>query len=677
MTSTTGALALAAALVFALAVPGAAQLRLQAVADDGVVLLRWTPGTLSAFDAGTREGYLLERRPEGAGAWDTAALIAPVDFEVLRRTGGDEHLPFFLMAHADAAALNAAEEAGGADANDREDLLAIGLLATVRSRATALASGLFYVDSLPMARRAEYRVRRRGGGAASNVASVDPRLDYALPPVDTLEATFGNRLVELSWRFPEGGAVVYLDLQRRVGADSTWTDVNDAPYLPDDEPSITRRDSLRDNATAYAYRVVTHDAFHRSFANGPEVRGRGLPPVNIPAPFVESLTELPDSLVRVTWSLDERGDASELTGVQVFRAYVYDGTYLPISPVLAPTRTSYVDSVIARTSQFYRVVGYDALGRRRRSAAGHFIATDSVPPSVPVNLRYDTVGYDGVVRLAWDESPESDTKGYRVFYASSRGEGAGVRLTNYYEPEAVYVDSLQSLRSLSDSIYYRVISLDLRGNLSDFSEVLAVPVPDVVAPAPALLGAVTSDTLGVYVAFQPSGSHDAALYEWQHRPAGTNDFVTFGAAAAAGVGTRIIDSVAPPKIVYEYRVLTYDEAGNRAVSNVVRGERLWTGVLPGVRGLSAKLDADAQRMVLQWRYGKDDRLRRFRIYRAPKGRPLQTLELISSEDLPQKGPNRRDGSYLFRYYDTGVALGEEYDYAVQAEWADGSRSRVN
>lgn len=651
-----------------------AQLRLEGVAEDGVRLLRWTPETLSAFDRGVREGYVLEREA-GADTWDTVSVIAPQSFEQLRTEArGKPELIYYLMAHPEAQVLNAAE---GGVASDRPDLLAIGLLATARSRETALAAGLFYVDASLWTAPVRYRVRTADGVVVSNVVTIDPQLRYELPPVTQWSVEFGNRVAKLDYGFPEGKGTIYMGVERRVGTDGPWTPVNEAPILPGPDTARSLRDSLRDNETVHTYRLVTYDAFHRSFTNTPEIRGSGLPRLNIPTPYVEELVERADSTVRVAWSLDEAGDVAEVTGVQVFRAFVYDGIYVPISPVLAPTAVSHIDSTIARTSQFYQVVAYDRYGRKRTSAAGHFIAMDSLPPSVPVNLRYDTLGYDGVVRIRWDESPERDTKGYRVFYASQRGADAGVRLTNYYEPEATYVDTLESLRSLGDSIYYRVISLDLRGNLSQFSQTLAVPVPDLVAPAPALLGAVTSDTLGIYLDFQASGARDATTYEFQHRPAGTNNFVTFSTLAASEVGQRVVDESTPPRIVYEYRVFTYDDAGNRAVSNVVRGERVWTGILPGVVGLSAKPDPDAQRMVLQWRYGKDDRLRRFRIYRALKGQPLETLELISSEDLPQKGPNRRDGTYLFRYFDTSYALGEEYEYAVQAEWADGSRSRIS
>ena len=81
-------------------------------------------------------------------------------------------------------------------------------------------------------------------------------------------------------------------------------------------------------------------------------------------------------------------------------------------------------------------------------------------------------------------------------------------------------------------------------------------------------------------------------------------------------------------------------------------------------------------MELTWEYPPGQRLWRFRILRARGDAPLRTLTVVEPAQLARKGPHRRTGRLLWRYFDDAAALGEAYRYAVRAEWGDGGVSRV-
>ena len=681
----TRALALAlvtAVALFSSAASAVAQadgIVLYAASDSGRVLLRWVPSNVSVFERMQAGGTVVERAPSDTDDW-AAVLPEPVraaDAEAFRALAErDEQAALFLMARfADTLSRSEAKFPGPArqleEQRRERSLVGMGMAAAIYSREVAVAGGLFLVDEPPYGRY-RYRVRLADDPAVmSEPAAVDLAFSTFLRPLTDIEATWQHRRVDLRWDWPADGSHAYVTVERQVG-DGSWEALEDGVLTGAPGEEVVFRDSLHAEGAVYRYRLRGHDYFHRRSAPSATVQGVSLPAIAISTPYVERTTEVPPRMVDIAWSMDPDGDSTAVRGQQVFRALVIDGAYVPISPVLSPEVRTWRDSVIEADDQYYRVVAFDEYGRRRAGAPAHFLARDTTPPAAPTGLTA-AIDSAGVVRLAWAPNTEPDFRGYRVFYSTSRRE-PGVRITDYYEEAPARTDTVAYVY-LRDSVYYRVVALDDVDNASAFSAPVAIGLPDVHPPRPAVLVNAVGDTSGVSIEYRPSTDADVARYRWQRRPRGTADWYAFRTVPAAGATGSFRDTAVTDEFAFEYRVEVFDSTGLRAVSNAVVGQRLRTGYRQGVVGLSAKLDPERRAVELTWRYPDERRVHRFRVYRALGDAPLQTYALLAPAELDRKGPHRRRGDYLYRYFDEDAALGADYRYEIQAEWTDGTQSR--
>ena len=436
-------------------------------------------------------------------------------------------------------------------------------------------------------------------------------------------------------------------------------------------------DSLRDNDTEYRYRILAFDYFHsRPSVFGPIV-GHGVEPARIPAPFIDSLYEVPDSTVVLRWSLDPAapGSEGEMASIQVFHSRQPRSGYRPVSKVLPPHTRDFQEQVGEAGLHYYKVVAVDAAGRAVSSTPRSFMLIDSMPPAPPTGLELE-VDREGIVNLTWAPNTEDDLSGYRVFF--THGRGAALQRRNGGRPLKIntFTDTL-NLGVLQDSAFYHLAAIDYRDNVSALSRIYAVALPDVHVPNPPVLIHAVGDTTGVFIEFAPSDSPDAVKYIWQRRVRGTDAFLAFAEQDSASAKTgQFVDATGLEGMTYEYRLEVRDEVEQRSLSNILPGTHLLRPVLPSVERLSAKRDPETNVLQLTWQYDLDRRLARFRIVRAAGDLAFETLSLLDIDQISRKGPNRKDGSYLWRVEDKTANLGTEYRYGIQAESADGRVSKI-
>lgn len=192
----------------------------------------------------------------------------------------------------------------------------------------------------------------------------------------------------------------------------------------------------------YVYVVTAHDSLGRSSLPSERLavafQSAPLPPSDLSATPGEKQA-------RLTWS-PPRGliDGSALpAGVtyQLFRSDSREGALQPVTtePI---TSTAFTDSGLRNEQTYYyavRAVRSGVWGRALSEPSAIAAATpvDLTPPSPPKNLV--AVPSEGVVRLAWDPSPEEDVAGYLV-HRIGPVEGEAVKLTPAPIPGTLYTD---------------------------------------------------------------------------------------------------------------------------------------------------------------------------------------------------------------------------------------------
>jgi len=104
---------------------------------------------------------------------------------------------------------------------------------------------------------------------------------------------------------------------------------------------------------------------------------------------------------------------------------------------------------------------------------------DSIPPTSPTNVvgQIDSLG---LVTLKWAANTEKDMLGYRVYRGNNRKEEYS-QITVSPHQDTVYYDSV-GVKNLNSTVYYQIIAVDQRFNMSKPSEILAVKKPDYIPP---------------------------------------------------------------------------------------------------------------------------------------------------------------------------------------------------
>lgn len=110
-----------------------------------------------------------------------------------------------------------------------------------------------------------------------------------------------------------------------------------------------------------------------------------------------------------------------------------------------------------------------------------FVQTiDSIPPAAPVEVK-GVIDSLGVVKLSWKPNQEPDILGYRVFRGNLEGEELS-QLTESPVEINNYTDTV-TVASLNSKVYYSIVAVDKRFNMSAYSEKLTLKKPDVVPPS--------------------------------------------------------------------------------------------------------------------------------------------------------------------------------------------------
>src|SRR5690606_33161391 len=80
----------------------------------------------------------------------------------------------------------------------------------------------------------------------------------------------------------------------------------------------------------------------------------------------------------------------------------------------------------------------------------------------------------------------------------------------------IYTDSV-NIKTLTPSVWYKIAAIDNRYNMSEFSDIVEVKIPDVIPPVPPVIKNVTANHKGVAIHFVPSSSADVVRHEIYRR----------------------------------------------------------------------------------------------------------------------------------------------------------------
>ena len=651
--------------------------------DDSVVL-RWAPNSPGLWQMGNSYGYIVERLTIGVG--DDFKLENPhriflTDKPVKPQTL--EQIEPVAMKDMNAGIVAQAiygetfEVTGDSDsdvmaffnrAKDIQNRFSFSLYAADQSIGAAKAHGLIFTDKFVNPNeRYLYRVYL---AAPANIYTADtgfiyinPEEKFEVPKPIEIEARFGDYLVELSWnrKYFEKIFTTYI-VERSADNGSTYKKITDLPFInPTNTPGYLPErlyimDSLPQNDKEYVFRVRGLTPFGEISPPSDTVKGFGKSTVPYINPIIVKHDIINEEYIKIYWEVVEE-NAQHIKSFNIFKANRSEGPYLLTGSAPSSART-YFDSVPFGTN-YYRVEAYDKYKRGHPSFPSLAQLPDSIPPAPPVNLK-GYIDSTGVVTIEWDTNNEVDLMGYNVLVSNNPNSEFFIINQEILE-DAIYYDTT-TLNTLTKKIYYRVSALDYRYNESEYSEILELTRPDMVAPASPRFTKWHASDSGITLIWQKSFSDDVVKH-LIYKNSGKQEWSLVALIDTSGTKNSFTDKDVSAGEEYNYIILAVDESGLESEPSpmlrvkAVAGE----GDLK-ISKLVAKANPEDKTIHLAWEYAHKN-VNRFVIYRAPQGEELRMYRSV--------------GGGIMEFVDKNLSKGKLYTYRLQAFFENGVQSPIS
>jgi len=369
--------------------------------------------------------------------------------------------------------------------------------------------------------------------------------------------------------------------------------LTEKPYLnaidvnnEDWQASYVYIDSV-ENYKKYHYRLRGYDPFGDLSAPSKSVIVMALdltPPHNVTDAKVEVMN---DQHALLTWTYNDA--PVDFAGFEIRKSSSYEGNYYAIATKLSKDLSAYKDqSININGNQYYKICALDTSENTLCTQPIMMIYDDKTPPSQPIGLisKSDSLG---IVRLNWELGKDNDLKGYNVYF-SNRIDGVFSILNTSIIRDTIFADTI-SLNSLSRHLYYSVVAIDLRDNMSDFSDKVQVVRYDTIPPGPAVFVDYTTNESGILIKWQPSSSRDLAKTEL-YRKTESNDFIKIKEFQKAEIS--YLDRDTKPEIKYTYQLISVDGFGLSTTSpkvlHVTSAAKSVPTVILEIQKLSAGLE---------------------------------------------------------------------------------------
>jgi fibronectin type 3 domain-containing protein len=648
-------------------------IRLLAIAKKDTILLRWAPASPVAWQYLNKHGYTVERftitrnntllpapekklltvqplKPASLAQWQSEAAVNDYAAVAAEAIYGND----FNVTMPSKSALDVVNKV-----QELEQRYSFALLAADHSFRAAKLSGLAFADTqVKQNERYLYRVlafspdqRIKTDTAVFYIGVQDTT---AMPPPSGLHAEFKDRVVKLTWpkELLHNGYISFV-IERADEQNKKFTRVNKGAFINfnnPDEKNYQFADSLPANGVRYVFRVRGITPFGEVSDPSEEISGSGYKSIKATV-SIREVQEISPGNVRVQWLIT--GDAAAVKSVYLQRAMRADGRYVNVNKEkLLPGKNEYTDKTAASTN-YYRV---KLLSDRDSVFSFPHLAQllDSIPPLSPVALKgsIDTVG---ITTLSWTPNQEQDLLGYRV-YRSHFLNAEFSQITKEPVEEAGFIDTL-NLRSMTKSVFYKIVAVDRRFNPSAYSQVLQLEKPDRMPPAPPVIHSVVKQPGYVSIAWIPSPSDDVMAYILLRKS--KIDSVWTQVKKVVKDSTQYNDAAVNKAGDYDYAVKAVDNAGNTSPLSPIFSVHVVAQKKLPVNDFTYSVNRQEKTIVLKWK-SSEEGIVKYLVYRAEGDAPLS---LYTAIDAPGE-----------TFTDAKLVVNNTYRYRCKIIYQDGSES---
>ena len=217
---------------------------------------------------------------------------------------------------------------------------------------------------------------------------------------------------------------------------------------------------------------------------------------------------LKNGKVNIKWVFEENKE-SPIVKFQLNQSNSITGKFHVILDEI-PKDKREISVKLTESTNYITVSAISKQKEKTISQASLVQAIDSIPPGIPKGLEA-IIDTSGVVKIKWNRNLEKDLIGYRVFRGNLEKEEF-IQLTVSPIKENYFVDNVK-IKSLNDKVFYKIVSVDNRFNMSDYSDVLIVKKPDVIPPSSPIFKTYKITQEGIHLFWIPSSSGDVIAHK--------------------------------------------------------------------------------------------------------------------------------------------------------------------
>ncbi|MFN3137471.1 MAG: fibronectin type III domain-containing protein [Allomuricauda sp.] len=337
--------------------------------------------------------------------------------------------------------------------------------------------------------------------------------DYEeLPKPLDLAVVFFDGTAMLSWNYAIHNQLYNSYYVERSTDGVKFQKLNDLPLttLNNSEKTDPLRMFYTDSITngqTYHYRIKGKTPFGEISAPSEVVSGKGEVKLAY-VPHITSKLYEDETTVLLEWEFMEEGN-NLITGFELNQSENADGPYQTVVTDIPPEQRQVRYSGLWPTN-YMTITALGKNGSKRTSFPALVQPVDSIPPAQPKGLT-GAVDSLGIVTLSWEPNTDKDILGYRVFKGNNKHEEYS-QITISPHEGTTYYDSV-AVKNLNSKVYYQLIAVDQRFNMSEPSEILELKKPDFIKPSQPVFKSYKIKEGKVHLTWANSSSDDVVRHE--------------------------------------------------------------------------------------------------------------------------------------------------------------------
>lgn len=650
--------------------------------ENGTIMLRWAVTTAKAWRKLNTHGYELKRytitrngntlpqpieksigvfKPKPIEEWaikilevnDNASIMAQSLYGETFEVEGVDEL---------SAIVNLAEE--------QEQRFTWGLYAADQDYVTAQMAGLGFIDNEVMgSEKYVYKITSLVPETALEIKEGGVFIglqDYEeLPKPLDLAGVFSEGSVMLSWNYAIHKQLYNSYFIERSEDGKTFYQLNDLPLtsLNSSAKTDVKRmfyiDSITNNKT-YHYRIKGRTPFGELSPVSDEVFGKAKKLLAY-VPRITNKNYLENNSIILEWEFLKEGN-KHITGFELNRSNKAKGTYKTVMKNI-PSHARKIRYDHLEATNYFTITAIGKHGERRTSFEALVQPVDSIPPIKPSGFegKIDSLG---IVTLKWKANTEEDMLGYRVFRGNNKKEEYS-QITVSPHRGVVYYDSI-SIKSLNSKVYYKLIAVDKRFNMSNTSEILELKKPDVIKPTQPIFKSYKIKDGKVHMTWANSSSEDVIKHEVYRKGKENTDWV-MQYSVDSNQYAKEVEQWTDRNIIegdrYSYTVIAIDDSAlesDPAPPLTLTIPK--TSLAPAIKGLNSYVDKNNGYIELYWNAYTLPNVAEIAIYKGLKDKPISLYKNVVVS--------------VKRIKDIKVKPNNEYVYIVRVIFKDGTMSKA-